>query len=177
MRTRSVLLAPLFVLILFGPAYSACRELDVAGGFTRSAHAAGADAVVEFYGHNFFQITTAKGQNNHGPDRSGDVPNARHQPSRDHRRARHRNHNYVVLPKETPRPAWFGKLWRQWNKISTTVRDVLIYTVPVYQQQLGNALKGAAFVFDLGTLCIAHLGDLAHKLTARIKALAKWTSR
>jgi L-ascorbate metabolism protein UlaG (beta-lactamase superfamily) len=62
----------------------------------------------------------------------------------------------------------------EWNKVSTTVRDVLIYTVPIYQQQFGNALKGAAFVFDLGTLCIAHLGDLSHKLTeAQIKAFGK----
>ncbi len=61
-----------------------------------------------------------------------------------------------------------------WNKISTTVRDVLIYTVPVYQQQFGNALKGAAFVFDLGPVCIVHLGDLSHKLTPeQIKAFGK----
>ena len=46
--------------------------------------------------------------------------------------------------------------------------------MPVYQQQFGNALKGAAFVFDLGTICIAHLGDLAHKLTEeQIKAFGK----
>jgi L-ascorbate metabolism protein UlaG (beta-lactamase superfamily) len=54
------------------------------------------------------------------------------------------------------------------------VGDVLIYSVPVYQQQFGNALKGAAFVFDLGTIFIAHLGDLAHKLTdEQIKAFGK----
>ncbi len=35
-------------------------------------------------------------------------------------------------------------------------------------------LKGAAFVFDLGTLCIAHLGDLSHKLTEeQVKAFGK----
>src|SRR5207249_11562060 len=61
-----------------------------------------------------------------------------------------------------------------WNKISTTVRDVLIYSVPVYQPQFGNALKGAAFVFDLGSVCIVHLGDLSHKLTPeQIKAFGK----
>jgi L-ascorbate metabolism protein UlaG (beta-lactamase superfamily) len=54
------------------------------------------------------------------------------------------------------------------------VRDVLIYTVPIYQQQFGNPLKGAAFVFDLGALCIAHLGDLSHKLTEeQVKAFGK----
>jgi L-ascorbate metabolism protein UlaG (beta-lactamase superfamily) len=87
----------------------------------------------------------------------------------------HPNHNYVEIAKGNPIVLrGLGNYGAEWNKISTTVRDVLIYTVPVYQQQFGNALKGAAFVFDLGTLCIAHLGDLAHKLTAeQVKAFGK----
>jgi L-ascorbate metabolism protein UlaG (beta-lactamase superfamily) len=67
-----------------------------------------------------------------------------------------------------------GNYGAEWNKVSTTVKDILIYTVPIYQQQYGNALKGAAFVFDLGNVCVAHLGDLAHKLTEeQIKAFGK----
>jgi L-ascorbate metabolism protein UlaG (beta-lactamase superfamily) len=87
----------------------------------------------------------------------------------------HPNHNYVEIAKGKPIILrGLGNYGAEWNKISTTVGDVLIYTVPVYQQQFGNALKGAAFVFDLGTLCIAHLGDLAHKLTDdQIKAFGK----
>ena len=62
----------------------------------------------------------------------------------------------------------------EWNNISTTVGDVLVYSVPIYQQRHGLALKGAAFVFDLGALCIAHLGDLSHKLTDKqVKAFGK----
>jgi len=41
--------------------YPACRELDVANGWTRSVYAATPDATVEFFGHNFFQITSSKG--------------------------------------------------------------------------------------------------------------------
>ena len=37
--------------------------------------------------------------------------------------------------------------------------------MPIYQNGVAGALKGAAFVFDLGTLCIVHLGDLSHPLT------------
>jgi L-ascorbate metabolism protein UlaG (beta-lactamase superfamily) len=37
--------------------------------------------------------------------------------------------------------------------------------VPIYQNGVAGALKGAAFIFNLGTLCIAHLGDLSHPLT------------
>jgi L-ascorbate metabolism protein UlaG (beta-lactamase superfamily) len=37
-----------------------------------------------------------------------------------------------------------------------------------------EGIKGSAFVFDLGTLCIAHLGDLSQKLTdQQIKAFGK----
>jgi L-ascorbate metabolism protein UlaG (beta-lactamase superfamily) len=53
----------------------------------------------------------------------------------------------------------------EWNRISSRIRDVFIYNVPIYHNGVAGALKGAAFVFDLGTLCIAHLGDLSHTLT------------
>jgi L-ascorbate metabolism protein UlaG (beta-lactamase superfamily) len=45
------------------------------------------------------------------------------------------------------------------------VREVLIFNMPIYQNGVAGALKGAAFVFDLGPLCIVHLGDLSHPLT------------
>lgn len=56
----------------------------------------------------------------------------------------------------------------EWNPIRTTVNDVLIYSVPIYvSRPNGNLFKGAAFAFDLGRLCVAHLGDLSHKLTPK----------
>jgi L-ascorbate metabolism protein UlaG (beta-lactamase superfamily) len=47
--------------------------------------------------------------------------------------------------------------------------------VPVYQNAAStDAIRGAAFVFDLGTLCIVHLGDLAHTLAPeQIKQIGK----
>ena len=176
MRTRLLLLSPLLVLFALSRAYPACRELDVAGGFTRAAHAAGADAVVEFFGHNFFQITTASGTKIiTDPIAPGIYPTPDISPHAITVGREHPNHNYVEIAKGSPIILrGLGNYGAEWNKISTTVRDVLIYTVPVYQQQFGNALKGAAFVFDLGTLCIAHLGDLAHKLTDdQVKAFGK----
>ena len=53
-----------------------------------------------------------------------------------------------------------------WNKVSTSFRDVFIYNVPIYQNAGSmEGIRGAAFVFDLGDLCIAHLGDLSQPLT------------
>ncbi|MBI1996905.1 MAG: MBL fold metallo-hydrolase [Deltaproteobacteria bacterium] len=145
---RSLLI--LFALFSFPPplAHSSCRELDVARRGLRPAYAAEPDATVEFFGHNFFQITSSKGT---------------------------KVITDPVSPGFYPTPnRGLANYGAEWNKVSTTVRDILIYTVPIYQQQFGNALKGAAFVFDLGTLCIAHLGDLSHKLTEeQIKAFGK----
>jgi L-ascorbate metabolism protein UlaG (beta-lactamase superfamily) len=168
----------LFALLLL-PArvvYSACRELDVASGWTRSAYAAEPDATIEFFGHNFFQITSSKGTKIiTDPVAPGFYPTPDVAPHAVTVGREHPNHNYVEVAKGKPVILrGLGNYGAEWNKISTTVRDVLIYSVPVYQQQFGNALKGAAFVFDLGTICIAHLGDLSHKLTdEQIKAFGK----
>lgn len=158
------------------PAYSACRELDLARGWVRPAYAADVDATVEFFGHNFFQITSSKGTRIiTDPVAPGFYPTPEVTPHAITVGREHPNHNYVEIAKNKPVILrGLSNYGSEWNKISTTVGDVLIYSVPVYQQRLGNALKGAAFVFDLGTLCIAHLGDLSHKLTEdQIKAFGK----
>jgi L-ascorbate metabolism protein UlaG (beta-lactamase superfamily) len=62
-----------------------------------------------------------------------------------------------------------------WNKVSTTIKDTLIYNVPIHQNaEVIEGIKGSAFVYDTGTLCIAHLGDLSQKLNEQqIKAFGK----
>ena len=59
---RTIALLLLLSGIWTGNVQAACRELDVArGGWLRRAYAAEPDATIEFFGHNFFQITSAKG--------------------------------------------------------------------------------------------------------------------
>ena len=58
---RIVALILCLVAISSGSANAACRELDVARAWPRPAYAAAPDATVEFFGHNFFQITSSKG--------------------------------------------------------------------------------------------------------------------
>jgi L-ascorbate metabolism protein UlaG (beta-lactamase superfamily) len=157
-------------------ARSSCRELDVAEGIFSPAYAAEPDATIEFFGHNFFQITSSKGTRIiTDPVAPGMYPTPDVSPNVITVGREHPNHNYVEIAKNKPLVLrGLRSYGAEWNKISVTVGDVLIYSVPVYQQQFGNALKGAAFVFDLGTLCIAHLGDLAHKLTdEQVKAFGK----
>jgi L-ascorbate metabolism protein UlaG (beta-lactamase superfamily) len=155
---------------------AACREPDVARGFWRPAYAAPPDALIDYFGHNFFQITTSKGTKiltdplapgmYPTPDVTAHVVTVGRE---------HPNHNYVEIAKGNPIVLrGLASYGAEWNKVSTTVRDVLIYNIPIYQQAFGAALKGAAFLFDLGTLCIAHLGDLSHPLTPeQVKAFGK----
>lgn len=174
---RKILAIAVFLQLLVPvTARGACRELDVARSWLRPVHAAAPDVTIEFFGHNFFQITSPKGTKIiTDPVYPGFYPTPNVAPDAITVGREHPNHNYVGIAKNNPVILrGLGNYGAEWNKISTTVKDILVYTVPVYQQQFGNALKGAAFVFDLGTLCIAHLGDLAHKLTEeQIKAFGK----
>jgi L-ascorbate metabolism protein UlaG (beta-lactamase superfamily) len=63
-----------------------------------------------------------------------------------------------------------------WQKVSTTIRDVSVYLVPAYHDKSQGLQRGknAIFVFRVDDVCIAHLGDLGHLLTpAQLKLLGK----
>jgi L-ascorbate metabolism protein UlaG (beta-lactamase superfamily) len=155
---------------------ASCRDPDVARSFWNLAYAATPDATIEYFGHNFFQITSRGGTKIiTDPLAPGMHPTPEVTPHVVTVGREHPNHNYVELARGNPVILrGLGSFGAEWNKISTSVRDVLIYNIPVYQQAFGTALKGAAFVFDLGLLCIAHLGDLSHPLTPeQIKAFGK----
>jgi L-ascorbate metabolism protein UlaG (beta-lactamase superfamily) len=166
----------LLLCFLIANASASCRDPDVARGFLPLAYAAEPDALIEYFGHNFFQITSRSGTKIiTDPIAPGMYPTPVVTPHVVTVGREHPNHNYVELAQGKPLILrGLGNYGAEWNKVSTSVRDVLIYNVPVYQQAFGNALKGAAFVFDLGVLCIAHLGDLSHPLTPeQIKAFGK----
>src|SRR5215831_2698881 len=157
-------------------AVGSCRDPDVARSFSSMAYAAAPDATIEYFGHNFFQITSSKGTKIiTDPLAPGMHATPVVTPHVVTVGREHPNHNYVELARGNPVIIrGLANYGAEWNKVSTAIRDVLIYNIPVYQQAFGNALKGAAFVFDLGPLCIAHLGDLSHPLTPeQIKAFGK----
>jgi len=139
----------------------------MARGLLSLAYAAEADAIIQYFGHNFFQITTSQGTAIvMDPLVPGRYPTPNLTPHVVTVGREHPNHNYVQLARGNPLIlrglAQFGA---EWNRVSTHVREVAISNVPIYQNGVAGALKGAAFVFDLGTLCIIHLGDLSHTLT------------
>lgn len=154
-------------LVLPSTAHPSCRDIDVVRGLAAPAYAAEPDALIEYFGHNFFQITTSKGTKIvTDPLAPGMHPTPNLTPHVVTIGREHPNHNAVDIIGGKPLVlrglAYHGA---EWNRVSTQVRDVYIYNIPIYQNGLDGALKGAAFVFDLGTLCVAHLGDLSHLLT------------
>ena len=159
--------ALLILLSLASGAESSCRDLDLTRRGGSLAYAAEPDAVIQYFGHNFFQITTSKGTKIiTDPLAPGMYPTPNVWPHVVTVGREHPNHNYVELAQGNPIILrGLSNYGAEWNRVSLNVRDVFIYDLPVYQQAFGNALKGAAFMFDLGALCIVHLGDLSHTLT------------
>jgi hypothetical protein len=165
-------------LLTFSPsAHSACRDSDVAHGFGSLAYAANVDATIQYFGHNFFLITTSKGTRivtdplgpgwYPNPNVVGDVVTVGKEMF---------NHNAVQIVLGNPVILrGLTNYGADWNKVSTSIKDTLIYNVPIHQNaEVVEGIKGSAFVFDLGTLCIAHLGDLSQKLNEQqIKAFGK----
>ena len=165
------------LLTLTSSAYSSCRDPEVARGFGSVAYAANVDATIQYFGHNFFLITTSKGTRivtdplgpgwYPNPNVVGDVVTVGKEQF---------NHNAVQIVLGNPMILRGLKNYGAgWNTISTSVKDAFIYNVPIHQNaEFIQGIHGSAFVFDLGTLCIAHLGDLSQKLNdQQIKAFGK----
>jgi L-ascorbate metabolism protein UlaG (beta-lactamase superfamily) len=164
-------------LVLLPLAHSACRDPDVARGFGSLAYAANVDATIQYFGHNFFLITTARGTRivtdplgpgwYPNPNVVGDVVTVGKEQF---------NHNAVQIVRGNPLILRGLKNYGAgWNTVSVSVKDTFIYNVPIHQNsEFIEGIHGSAFVFDLGPLCIAHLGDLSQKLNEQqIKAFGK----
>src|SRR6266576_6737865 len=104
-------------------AYSACRELDVARAWSRPAIAAQADATIEFFGHNFFQITSNKGTKIiTDPVAPGFYPTPSLAPHAVTVGREHPNHNYVQLAQGNPLILrGLAANGAEWNRIRTKV--------------------------------------------------------
>jgi len=158
------------VLIAYGsaPVAAACRDQEMARSFISVAYAAASDAVLQYFGHNFFQITTDKGTKiMTDPLAPGIYPTpsslAPHVVTVGRE---HRNHNYVQLAQGNPLILrGLTANGAEWNRVRAKVHEVSISNIPIYQNGVVGAIKGAAFHFELETLCIVHLGDLSHTLT------------
>jgi L-ascorbate metabolism protein UlaG (beta-lactamase superfamily) len=178
---RLILSSAVFVsslLTFIYSAHSACRDPDVARrGLGSLAYAANVDATIQYFGHSFFLIKTGKGTRivtdplgpgwYPTPNVVADIVTVGKE---------HFNHNAVQIVQGNPLVLrGLINYGADWNKVSTSFKDVFIYNVPIHQNAESiEGIKGSSFVFDLGALCIAHLGDLSQKLNdQQIKAFGK----
>ena len=165
------------LLVLSPPARSSCRDPDLVRSFSALAYAANVDATIQYFGHNFFLITTSKGTRivadplgpgwYPNPNVGADVVTVGKEMF---------NHNAVHIVRGNPLILRGLKNYgAAWNTVSTSFKDTFIYNVPIHQNaELIEGIHGSAFVFDLGPLCIAHLGDLSQKLNEQqLKAFGK----
>jgi L-ascorbate metabolism protein UlaG (beta-lactamase superfamily) len=147
-----------------------CHELDVVqGGIMRVATATAPVVTIEWMGHSTFQITSSKGTRIlTDPHGAFDLPHPtlpQHVVTTSHQ---HGPHNSVEMAPGTPVVLHgLTPSGDNWQKISTTIRDVSVYVVPAYHDKSQGLQRGknAIFVFRVDDICIAHLGDLGHLLT------------
>ncbi|HSQ13262.1 MAG TPA: MBL fold metallo-hydrolase [Candidatus Deferrimicrobium sp.] len=157
-----------------------CHELEVVqqGGIIRAALGSAPQVTIEWLGHSTFQITSSKGTRVlTDPHGAFDLPRPtlpQHIVTSSHR---HGPHSSVHMAPGTP--VIFHGLTpsgEDWQKISTTIRDVSVYVVPAYHDKSRGMQRGknAIFVFKIDDICIAHLGDLGHVRTPdQLKMMGK----
>ena len=159
---------------------SFCHELEVVqrGGILRTALGNAPQITIEWLGHSTFEITSSKGTRIlTDPHGAFDLPRPtlpQHIVTTSHQ---HGPHNSVHMAPGTP-VILHGLTpgGENWQKISTTIRDVSVYVVPAYHDKSRGMQRGknAIFVFKVDDICIAHLGDLGHILTPdQLKMMGK----
>lgn len=156
-----------------------CHELEVVqSGLMRVAMVAAPVVIIEWMGHSTFQITSSRGARIlTDPHGAFDLPHPtlpQHIVTTSHQ---HGPHNSVHMAPGTPVILHgLTPTGEDWQKISTTIRDVSVYAVPAYHDKSQGMQRGknAIFVFRVDDICIAHLGDLGHVLTAeQLKMMGK----
>ena len=156
-----------------------CHELEVVQGkIFRAAAVNSAPLMLEWMGHSTFQITSSKGTRIlTDPHGAFDLPRPtlpQHIVTTSHQ---HGPHNSVHMAPGTPVILHgLTSTGENWQKISTTIRDVSVYVVPAFHDKSHGMQRGknAIFVFRVDDICIAHLGDLGHILTPdQLKMMGK----
>ena len=61
-----------------------------------------------------------------------------------------------------------------WNPIRTSVKDITIVNIPSQRGPSWGAVANSIFVYEMGSLCLAHLGNIGHLLTPeQVKVLQR----
>jgi len=77
----------------------------------------------------------------------------------------HFTHNNVGAVGGNPRVLRGITLEQAWNPIHTHVKDIVIVNLPSQRGFGWGGVANSIFIFEMGSLCIAHLGNIGHLLT------------
>jgi L-ascorbate metabolism protein UlaG (beta-lactamase superfamily) len=59
-----------------------------------------------------------------------------------------------------------GITFRQtWNPIRTSIKDITIVNIPSQRGQSWGEVANSIFIYEMGSLCLAHLGNIGHLLS------------
>jgi L-ascorbate metabolism protein UlaG (beta-lactamase superfamily) len=84
----------------------------------------------------------------------------------------HHAHDNTQIIKGNPLQLLGVNSQGEWNKIDQKIKDVRIFNV--YTLTGGGLGINSAFVFEVGDVCIAHLGNLGHRLNEeQLKAIGR----
>ncbi len=77
----------------------------------------------------------------------------------------HVTHNNVGAVSGNPIILRGITLRQAWNPIRTSVRDIVIVNIPSQRGALWGGIANSIFIYEMGSLCLAHLGNMGHLLT------------
>ena len=61
-----------------------------------------------------------------------------------------------------------------WQPIRTSVKDITIVNIPSQRSANWGAIANSIFIYEMGSLCLAHLGNIGHLLTdEQVKVLQR----
>ncbi len=163
-----VIAAALYLLGATSSALAFCHERELIQAVPPALSGEGSRTLtIEWFGHSTFLLTSSRGtQILMDPHDREDLPRPAVAPHAVTASHEHTPHSNFAMARGAPR-LLPGIVGGEWNRISTSVRDVSLYTVPVYHDKSSGMQRGknAIFVLSVDGLCVAHLGDLGHLLT------------
>ncbi|MBI2988577.1 MAG: MBL fold metallo-hydrolase [Deltaproteobacteria bacterium] len=77
----------------------------------------------------------------------------------------HFTHNNVGAVSGNPIILRGITLRQTWNPIRTSVRDITIINIPSQRGLWYGGIANSIFIYEMGSLCLAHLGNMGHLLT------------
>lgn len=85
----------------------------------------------------------------------------------------HYTHNNIEVVTGNPLVLRGVTLDQRWNPVRKKVKDIVVVNLPSARNFGFTRIANSIFVYEMGSLCIAHMGNLGHLLTDKQKKLLR----